>query len=177
MQMIDTTDLAALGVYPYPIDGIGPSASAMREVAGAMTKLPPRYLRPWRAAGGQVDIIPGWNAAKHPKFLGNPAAAGYTRHTFSAVAADDPDLRRTVLHELGHAVDHALGDPSGKIAWLKIWQRDREAGRVPPFANQHRMANEYFAECFANLWSGNGVYVTEAASNYIAFELVPSATP
>ena len=69
------------------------------------------------------------------------------------MAGDHAEAPLTAQHEIGHAVDFALGYPSRSAAWLRIWRADVAAGRVPSYAGQRDKPDEYWAEQFARRWS------------------------
>lgn len=161
------------GVATIAVNGQNPSPRAVREIMQALSQVPVRFRTAWFAAGGRLEIIPGRNAAAHPTFAGNPPALGWTRGTFSVVAADSADARRTGIHELAHALDFGLGNVSLGKAWLAIWERDCRSGQVSKYADQREDPREYLAEMFCNLWTGcNGMYVSDEAAKFIAFNML-----
>ena len=98
--------------------------------------------------------MPGCNASVHPRFAFHPPAAGWSEFgsPFCVVAGEAPDAPLTACHEVGHALDFLLGYPSRSAAWLRIWQADKAAGKVPSFAGQQEQPGEYWAEQFGRLF-------------------------
>jgi len=155
-----------------PVGGRLPHPENVAAIRKALERVPTRFLVPWSEAAGRLELIAGNNATLHPEFSWclRPAA-GWNRGTFSVVAADAGDAERTTLHELGHAVDAALGFIADKPTWRGLWAWHKRCETIPAFARQRESPGEFFAECFANLWSGNGLYVPTDLQNYLAHQL------
>jgi hypothetical protein len=125
-------------------------------------------------AGATIELIPGRDVAAHPLFRHHVTGryVGMTRffQPFGAVAVDaDDDPAATVLHELAHILDHVAGHPSHGPDWLRIWQQDLAAGKVPGFGDQRGKPGEYFAESCGRLWNPRaGVWpASRAAADFI----------
>jgi hypothetical protein len=158
----------APGVRVFPIGGRTPSADAVAKIHKAVLCIPDRFLRPWLAAGGRLDIVPGMDASVHPTFSNNGPAAGYCCIIFCVIAGDYVDASRTAIHEIGHAFDN-LTNVSKSPAWRRIWNYEKLCGRVPQWAGQRMYASEFFAESFALLWSGNSMMLENSVEDFIAF--------
>jgi hypothetical protein len=142
-------------VQPVEIGGRWPRPENVAAIRRAVDEIPLRFRSLWRDAGGWLEIVPGSDAAIHPRFSRNAPALGWTAFhgPFCCVAGDHPDAPLTACHEIGHALDFALGYPSRSAAWLQIWRADVAAGRVPSDNQQREKPNEYWAEQFARRWS------------------------
>ena len=159
---------AARRVYPVAVSGRLPDALNVQRIRQAVDAIPAKLLRKWIGADGRLEIVPGHNASAHPRFAFHPPAAGWNEFhgPFCVVAGDVPDAPLTAAHEIGHAVDFLLGYPSHSAAWLRIWQQEKSAGRVPSFAGQREQPSEYWTEQFARRWDSE-LYPSRAAQDFI----------
>jgi len=157
------------GVYAVEVGGRWPRPENVAAIRRAVDAIPYRYRGPWLAKGGRLEIIAGSNARIHPKgsaHLGPALGWYHLGGTLCVVAGDHPDAAQTSLHEVGHAIDYALGGVSRRPQWVEIWKRDR--GKVPAIAGQREKPGEYWAESFAILWNPAAVYLhSREAERYI----------
>jgi hypothetical protein len=142
-------------VVPVAIGGRTPGPENVARIRKAVDEIPLGFRSKWLAAGGHVEVVPGHNARIHPKSARLGPVLGWTRlgDPLCVVAGDHPDAPLTAVHEFGHVLDSLLGHVSRSPQWLKIWQADVAAGRVPGFAGQREKPEEYWAEQFARRWS------------------------
>jgi hypothetical protein len=80
-----------------------------------------------------------------------------TRTAFAKVDRDRDRARTTVLHELAHMLDDALGKPSQLPEFYEVLDHDdegRDLGYPERVSARHRKATEYYAVSFALYMSG-----------------------
>ena len=137
-------------VVPLTVAGCRPSGEQVALIEQTLTKLPEGVIRRWHNAGGRLELVAGDNATIHPKFFHNSQRAlgwcsGDGRLLVVAIDSDRPE--RTVLHEVGHAIDRN-NRFSAAQEWCEL------SGRPPRW---YRWAHDYyagdeaefFAECFS----------------------------
>jgi SPP1 gp7 family putative phage head morphogenesis protein len=79
------------------------------------------------------------------------------------------DLARTVLHEVGHAIDnlHHVSSEAGFDAMWQEWRRDK-GPKKRYYTNEERGRRESFAEAFSLYHSSGYIYALEAFGDDIA---------
>jgi|GEM_PF-4582319 len=102
-----------------------------------------------------------WDGRKYDDVGGVSGAEGAT----ISVDLVEHRLESTVLHELGHNVDHSLGDASSKKEWQKLYNQYRKEDptkKSPERDGNHAhfrsrycrgRADEFFAQCFFYYYS------------------------
>ena len=156
------------GIFPVAIDGQFPAPEVVAEIRCAIEKLPKRFLRAWRAANGRIEVIPGRDVGRHPLYCdgGRPPLGFFSpARNIVVVAGDHRDRCRSVLHELAHAVDFALGI-SRRPEWQEICRADSARQRVSEVYVDGQVVMEHFAESFCNLFSGLGGYGPGASEQF-----------
>jgi hypothetical protein len=161
--VMDLDDLPPVpAVLPVEIGGKWPRPENVEAIRRAIDEIPLAFRSRWRDAGGRIEVIPG-GALPDSGYLGiNKFNSARAR-----VAGDHPDAAQTARHEFAHGLDHALGFVSHSAGWIRIWQAEKAAGKVPTFAGQREKPEEFWAEQFGNLWHPTVFIVSKAAQDFI----------
>lgn len=115
---------------------VRPEAEPVEEVTDALSVLPPSYVELVRERRARVELT---NLEELKKVGLEPdtpisviAGIFSPRDVLLLIAHDAAHPGLTALHEMGHFVDHALGDCSFSEGFDALWQK-ADDGRIPRY--------------------------------------------
>lgn len=126
----------------------GAESNQIKEVETIIGFVPDRVLQvigDWQVIVTDKDIatIAGHKGKKY-------CGVTLTKDKTIYLEATSSKFKKTVIHELGHALDYSLGFISGDTEFMEIYETEKDKFKVTmyiPFDNQHKSnEKEYFAD-------------------------------
>lgn len=126
----------------------GAASNQIKEVETIIGFVPDRVLQvigDWQVIVTDKDIatIAGHKGKKY-------CGVTITKDKTIYLEATSSKFKKTVIHELGHALDYSLGFISGDTEFMEIYETEKDKFKVTmyiPFDNQHKSnEKEYFAD-------------------------------
>ena len=130
---------------------VAPEALDNADVRSALGVLSPAYAELVRDFGGQlvitrVDALSQVRTSSQRE-LTYTAGVYFAKGRVAYIAHDSGDPGWTALHELAHMLDHALGELSGRVDFVDVYEQLRTDERLNPYARTNSQ------ECFAELFT------------------------